>query len=97
MKTIVVEDRAKEEIKNAFFWYLEKKEQTALRFYQSLTNVLDILVVSPKIGRLLDDRHRKFHLTRFPYNIIYREDAEIIYVIAVAHHSRKPGYWLEEN
>ena len=36
---------------------------------------------------------RKCPIQRFPYNVFYLElDAEI-WIAAVAHQSRKPGYW----
>jgi toxin ParE1/3/4 len=31
----------------------------------------------------------------FPYNIIYRVWEDYIYLVAVAHHRRRPGYWRE--
>jgi len=32
-------------------------------------------------------------LTRFPYSLIYTESGDEIRILAVAHHSRRPGYW----
>ncbi len=32
---------------------------------------------------------------RFPYSIIFRVDSDRIYVIAVAHAKRRPGYWKD--
>jgi hypothetical protein len=34
-------------------------------------------------------------LKRFPYDIVVRELSEEILVVAVAHHSRRPGYWRD--
>lgn len=34
---------------------------------------------------------------RFPYDIVVIELPEEAVVIAVAHHSRKPGYWRERS
>jgi toxin ParE1/3/4 len=30
---------------------------------------------------------------RFPYTLLYRNDLHPIYIIAIAHTSRRPGYW----
>ena len=39
---------------------------------------------------------RKLVLRRFPFSIIAREiDAKTVQVVAIAHHSRRPGYWLD--
>ncbi|MDX1250938.1 MAG: type II toxin-antitoxin system RelE/ParE family toxin [Gammaproteobacteria bacterium] len=37
---------------------------------------------------------RCIRMERFPYAVLYREMAGIIQVLAVAHHRRRPGYWL---
>ena len=33
-------------------------------------------------------------LHNFPYSLIYRIQGDEIRVIAIAHHSRRPGYWV---
>jgi plasmid stabilization system protein ParE len=33
---------------------------------------------------------------RFPYTIVYRvEEEDLIVIVAVAHHSREPGFWRD--
>lgn len=29
----------------------------------------------------------------FPFDIVYRYTREEIEIVAIAHHSRRPGYW----
>lgn len=31
----------------------------------------------------------------FPYDVVVREAGNEVLVIAVAHHSRRPGYWKD--
>lgn len=38
-------------------------------------------------------RTRRFLIRRFSYLVIYRELSTKILIIAVAHGSRRPGYW----
>lgn len=33
-------------------------------------------------------------MQRFPFNVLYRETGSSVQVLAVAHHRRRPGYWL---
>ena len=35
----------------------------------------------------------KFRLTQFPFSLLYINRADCLWVVAVAHGSRKPGYW----
>ncbi len=36
---------------------------------------------------------RRFLLDRFPYSVIAACLEDELVVVAIAHHSRKPGYW----
>lgn len=37
---------------------------------------------------------RKAGLQRFPFNVLYRVAGGVVQVLAVAHHRRRPRYWL---
>jgi toxin ParE1/3/4 len=37
---------------------------------------------------------RRIRMKRFPFTILYRVASETIQVLAVAHHRRRPQYWL---
>lgn len=36
---------------------------------------------------------RRYLMKRFPYSLIYTFYGEEVQILAVAHHSRRPGYW----
>jgi hypothetical protein len=38
---------------------------------------------------------RKYLLNRFPFHIFYIANPDCIWIVAVAHCSRKPDYWKE--
>ena len=38
---------------------------------------------------------RKLRLRKFPFSIIYIDRPEVVWVVAVAHGSRRAGYWKE--
>lgn len=48
---------------------------------------------SPLSPATLDGVHRVARLRRYPYSLIYRIEDDTIFVVAVAHQSRRPGYW----
>ena len=48
---------------------------------------------SPTAGIELRTGLRRRILRRFPYSILYTIDDDSVLVIAVAHQSRRPGYW----
>ena len=42
-----------------------------------------------------DERHSFYLMRSFPFQIIFRCVEDEIQVVAVAHTSRKPGYWYD--
>lgn len=55
-------------------------------------NILPLLPMPGKAGIL---EAKRVILQRFPYDIVSVERQGEVLVIAVAHHSRKPGYWRD--
>ena len=37
---------------------------------------------------------RRIRLPRFPFTVLFREAGGTVQVLAVAHHRRRPSYWL---
>ena len=40
---------------------------------------------------------RRLILSRFPYKLLYSVEADRIYILAVAHLHRAPGYWVTHD
>jgi len=63
------------------------------RFESEIRYATDLLLDQPEIGPLVDPNLRKFILTRFPFTLYYSITADVLRIEAVAHQSRRPGYW----
>jgi len=63
------------------------------RFISEVEGTLMLLVERPRIGQLMDNVFRRVVLDRFPYSLIYSIEPEKIWILAVAHQRRRPGYW----
>ena len=63
------------------------------RFGRVVSEALELLLENPEIGSTQTDELRSFVLGSFPYSIIYATHGNLLFVLAVAHGSRKPGYW----
>jgi len=50
---------------------------------------------TPEMGRPGKFQTRSWKVRRFPYRVVYLEQSRRIWVVAVAHLSRKPDYWLD--
>jgi plasmid stabilization system protein ParE len=80
----------------AFDWYLERSPDAAAKFDAEVDRAVAQINAAPK--RLAAGPHstHKFLLRQFPFTLIYRERASAeIQIVAVAHTSRKPGYWKQ--
>jgi hypothetical protein len=44
--------------------------------------------------RRIKGRLRRYLVQQFPYGLIYAVQGDTIYVAAVMHLKRKPGYWV---
>ena len=63
------------------------------RFESEIRYATDLMLDQPEIGPLVDPNLRKFILTRFPFTLYYSITADVLRIEAVAHQSRRPGYW----
>ena len=60
-------------------------------------HLIKLLCVTPLIGKPLDKIHKRIPMRRFPLAVIYRVDADVLRVVAVAHRRRRPGYWRQRT
>lgn len=62
-------------------------------FLVEFDRTLRFLRQFPGAGRVLPHGNRRVSLRRFPYHLLYRIEATRVFVLAIAHHRRAPGYW----
>jgi plasmid stabilization system protein ParE len=78
----------------AFDWYLARSPEAALKFDAEVDRALSQILQAPRRWASGPYQTRKFLLRQFPFTVIYRERASAnLQVLAIAHTSRKPGYW----
>ncbi len=89
---------AEQELGDAAVYYAEHANSLiGLAFLVEYERVVELLVENqqrgPFLARATSDL-RVYHFDRFPYSVIYAEDPTLgPQIYAVAHQSRKPGYW----
>ena len=93
MKRIVLHPAAEAETDTAFEWYWTRSRVAALRFDAELRRVFMLVSHAPQRGAPFLHGTRRVHLSRFPFAVVFRELADRIEVLAVAHAKRRPGYW----
>lgn len=102
MRTVRILDAAAEEAMEAAAWYERQRPGLGKEFSQALEAALDLveeqlITLSPCFGKAGAAGAKRVILKRFPYDIVMVEHGAELIVIAVAHHSRRPGYWRERR
>jgi plasmid stabilization system protein ParE len=81
------------EFDDAVDWYERCQPGLGTEFVREFASAVATVAESPEAWRLIDRDRRAFAVKRFPYRIIYVVRAGGVLVIAVAHTSRRQGYW----
>ena len=75
-------------------WYREQSVEVAERFAVAIDQAVNRIVARTEMLPALARSYRYVRVSRFPYILIFRRvDDDIVMVVAVAHTSRRPGYW----
>ena len=90
---------AAEEYLTATQYYLEHaSELIAAAFVAEVEAAIQLLRAAPTQWAVIEEPQiRRYLLTRFPYSIYYRWEADNdrVSIYAVMHTSRRPGYWRD--
>lgn len=76
-------------------WYEEHSRSAADRFALAVETAVDRILCSPGSFPASAYGTRRLVMNRFPFLIAFRESGSFVQVIAVAHASRRPGYWKD--
>ena len=84
---------ADEEFAAAVRYYSEISPELDVRFYLGMERLMREVCAHPEWYWKVEPPARR-HLSRdFPYAVIFVERPEHIWILAVMHMKRKPGYW----
>lgn len=92
--TFVFLEPAAVEFEQAFDWYQIRSEKAAEGFRSRVMVAVHEAMNRPSsAGFLVGQRVRKVMLKPYSYSLLYFTHGRILYVVAVAHSKRRPGYW----
>lgn len=86
------------EIAEAVDWYLSRPSggpRLAERFVDELARVEQLAVERPLAWPEVEAGVRRLVMDRFPFSLIYELEGDDLWILAVAHHRRRPGYWRD--
>ena len=97
MAELIVGESAEAEYAAAADWYAERSHAVADGFTEAVAAAFRRILDRPQWGAACDKVHRQVIVRGYPYQVIYRiMDADTIFVVAIAHCSRRPDYWVNQ-
>ena len=88
-----IHDEAALDLRLAARWYDERRHGLGAELVLAIDAAIARIIEAPRRWPLFASDTRRCILRRFPYNVIYRVDADSIHILAIAHHNRRPVYW----
>jgi plasmid stabilization system protein ParE len=80
-------------VEGALFYAREGGADLGRAFLLEFERSATLLTEQPQLGAIWRGQIRRLPLRRFPYSIVYDLSKGRVRVLAVAHQSRKPGFW----
>ena len=90
---VVIAPAAERDIADAFLWYRERNTLVADGFRAEVVGVVERISARPLSTPANANGNRYRVLKRFPYSVFYEVTGNIVTILAVAHHRRRPDYW----
>ena len=85
---------AAKELQLARAWYAARDSAVAVRFLQTIDQAVSRILADPDSHPIDRKYFRRIRVRQFPYVLIFEHlDPERVLIVAVAHTSRRPGYW----
>jgi len=94
VKLVLFHSEATAELEDAAFFYEQRRTGLGTALLEEVHHAVALIQEFPSIGApYKKTAFRQFVLGRFPYIVFYLEMADDLWVAAVAHGRRRPGYW----
>jgi toxin ParE1/3/4 len=94
VKPVILHSEAIAELDGAISYYEDQKIGLGLDFLVEVEQAIGKVRQNPNLGAACKITGlRRYVMQRFPFLIFYAEFEEYIWIVAIAHAKRKPGYW----
>jgi plasmid stabilization system protein ParE len=93
VRSVEFHPEAQDEFISAAQFYESETEGLGLDFVATVQRAYERLPEFPASGARFGRRLRRLLVPKFPYGLLYRVEPERIFIIAVMHLHRRPGYW----
>lgn len=93
--SIDIAEAAEDDMRKAFLWYEDKKEDLGDTFKNYVDEAVDSIQSNPLKTQTRYEDTRVFFIKKFPYGIHFQVNDSVILIVAVFHTSQDPEMWTE--
>jgi toxin ParE1/3/4 len=86
---------ASAEYEESIRFYRQARPGLQKRFVASVEEAIGRILEHPERWRMIEPDIRRCLVKVFPFSVVYSVQGDTIFIIAVAHTRREPGYWKE--
>lgn len=94
MKPVLFDEAADLEMREAALFYENRSSGLGKEFTSAVESAVRQIQEAPHRWPRRTRSTRRFLLVNFPYSVVYLDQPGQIWIVAVAHASRNPRYWL---
>ena len=93
MKAVAFHPKAEAEFIAAAQHYERQAPRLGFDFVSAVERAYQQLATFPESSQSFGSRLRRVLVPGFPYGLIYRAESDRVFIVAIAHLRRRPGYW----
>ena len=93
MKPHAFHPEAAQEYADAVRYYLKVYSELGGRFYDEMERLIREIRHQPERFRKFDPPAQRHFSNVFPYAAVFVEKSDRIWILAIMHMKRRPGYW----
>jgi plasmid stabilization system protein ParE len=94
---VEIHPEAEDELNEQAAYYEYEAAGLGVVYLRTFDSTLNLVAELPEIAPVWRDVYRRFAMRRFPQSLFYFIDDQTVFVVAVAHDRRLPGYWLQRR
>jgi plasmid stabilization system protein ParE len=91
---VVLHELAESELLEAAGWYESRAAGLGNAFLDEFERCAGVILETPAAFPVASGEVRHVQFRRFPYRLLYIPSEHQLYILAVAHNKRRPGYWI---
>jgi toxin ParE1/3/4 len=97
-KALRLHAEARDELRESVEFYRQRAGEWLVdQFKRRIVEGLNALVADPERYPVVRDlpEVQRIRIKQFPFSLLYINRPDFVWIVAVAHGSRKPGYWKQ--